>query len=108
MSHQETHFNKSKPSISDLIESAYEISNLVRRRMRINYMDKLEGEFKGVKWKSLNPVSKQIRASDVETKLKRLRKPLHEVYPDSEYLNLLLNKPVDRIKYYNRARKQIR
>lgn len=99
---------KTKSRIDQLIVSAERVAKAIRYKSRLKYMDKLQGEFKGVQWRSLNPTSKQIRANDVKEICTRARKMLHEVYSDSEYLNMLLNKPVERLKYYNRARQRIR
>lgn len=95
-------------SIEKLIELSEKCVIRVRYNSRLVYMDKVHGEFKGVKWRSLNPTSQQIRAKDIERACKNLRKPLHEVYPDSLHLIMLLNKPVERLKYYQRSRQRIR
>lgn len=36
----------------------------------------------------------------IEERLRRTRQPLHVCFPDTEKLNDFLNKPVDKLKYY--------
>jgi hypothetical protein len=92
-----------------LITAAENLPLCLRRKMRTAlYMEKLTGTFKGVNWHSLNPTSAQIRAKDVERTCRQAKKPLHQAYPDSEYLTMLLNKPVLRSDFYRRSRLKIR
>ena len=54
-----------------------------------------------MKGKSLNPSDRKIRAMQVEEKLRRTRKGVHELYPSGADLNRFLNKPVNRLAYYS-------
>lgn len=97
---------KSNPDLFSLIERANQLPNAVRTEMRKVYMDKLNGQFKGVKWRSLSPDSQTIRVNEIKLRCVHLRKGLGEAYPDSEYISLLLKQPVIRLNYYRQLTKQ--
>ena len=58
--------------------------------------------------KSLNPSPGQIRAMEIEEQIRRTRRPLHELWPDSERLVAHLNKPVNKLSYYALARCRVK
>ena len=58
--------------------------------------------------KSLNPSDAQIRAWEIEETLRRTRKTTGELFPNAGELYATLNKPVNKIKYYQIARCRVK
>lgn len=52
---------------------------------------------------SLNPTDRQIREKDLATKCKRTGKTPEELYPNPGQLEEYLNRPLNKLKFYQRT-----